>query len=97
MRELLLLLNLRASMLIKGMTDFRWHSLSKNISSFIIFGSVAIGTFVIVRMFMAYLVHQVHVDLYSVHRLLSFVLFSYFLSIHMVGLLGELCHALHCG
>jgi ABC-2 type transport system permease protein len=87
MREFLLLLNVRAAMLVKGITDTRWQTLSKNISSVLIFGGVAVGTFVIVRVFMVYLVHQVHVDLFTVHRLLSFVLFSFFLSVNMVSLL----------
>ena len=87
MREFLLLLSVRAAMLMKGITDTRWQSLSKNISSVLIFGGVAVGTFVIVRMFLAYLVHQVHIDLYTVHRLLSFVMFSFFLSVNMISLL----------
>ncbi len=87
MHALLLLLNVRAMMLIKNITDLRWHSLSKNISSVVIFGSVAVGTFVFVRIFTVYLVHQVQVDLYSLHGFLSFVLLSFFLSVNMVGLL----------
>jgi len=87
MREFLLLLSVRAAMLMKGITDTRWQSLSKNISSVLIFGGVAVGTFVIVRMFLAYLVHQVHIDLFTVHRLLSFVMFSFFLSVNMISLL----------
>jgi len=73
--------------LIKGLTDARWHTMSKNISSVVIFGSVAIGTFVLIRIFAAYIVHQVHVDAGTLHQFVSFVLFSFFLAVNMVSLL----------
>ncbi len=87
MRHVLLLLNVRAMMTLKGITDLRWHAVSRNLSSLIIFGGVAIGTFLIVRSFTGYLVHRVQVDVAVLHSLLSFVLFSLFFSVHGVGLL----------
>jgi len=87
MRALLQLLNVRSLILIKGLTDVRWHTMSKNISSVVIFGSVAIGTFVLIRIFAAYIIHQIHVDADTLHQFVSFVLFSFFLAVNMVSLL----------
>ena len=87
MRALFQLLNVRSMILIKGLTDRRWHTMSKNISSVVIFGSVAVGTFVLIRIFTAYIVHQVHVDALTLHQCMSFVLFSFFLAVNMVSLL----------
>lgn len=87
MRTLITILNIRAAMFLKGLTDRRWHGLSKNLATGTIFGGVAIGTFLMVRMLTGYMIHQVGVDLFALHRLLAFALFSFFVSIYTIGVL----------
>ena len=87
MKTLLMVLNIRSAMFLKSITDRSWHGISKNLATVIIFGGVAIGTFLMVRMLTAYMVHQVSVDIFALHRLLAFALFSFFLSVYTIGML----------
>jgi ABC-2 type transport system permease protein len=87
MKTLLMVLNVRSAMFLKSITDRSWHGISKNLATVIIFGGVALGTFLMVRMLTGYMVHQVSVDVFALHRLLSFTLFSFFLSVYTIGLL----------
>lgn len=87
MNTLLTILNARATMFLKGIMDRRWHGVSKNLATGIIFGGVAIGTFLMVRMLTGYMVNQVGVDPFALHRLLAIGLFTFFLSIYTIGLL----------
>lgn len=87
MQTLVLILNIRAAVFLKGVLDTRWHGIGKNLATAIIFGGVAMGTFLAVRTMLAYLVHQVGVDIEAMHRLLAFGLFSFFASVYTIGLL----------
>jgi ABC-2 type transport system permease protein len=87
MNTLLTILNMRAAMFLKGVTDRRWHGLGKNLATGIIFGGVAVGTFLMSRMLTGYMVHQVGVDVFAMHRLLAFAMFAFFMSIYTIGVL----------
>ena len=95
MKTLLTVLNVRSAMFLKGITDRSWHGISKNLATVIIFGGVAIGTFLMVRMLTGYMVHQVGVDIFALHRLLCVrTLLVLPLDLYHRSA-GQLCHALH--
>jgi ABC-2 type transport system permease protein len=86
MADVITVLNAKAAILLKGMTDRRVHALGKNISSLVIVGSVVFGTFYLIRVFSAFLLYQTHMGLEPLHHIVSLCLFAFFFTVHTVGL-----------
>jgi ABC-2 type transport system permease protein len=59
------------------------QSLIKNIGSFIVFGSFAIGAFLFSRFLTAYLLQDVKIGLFLFHRFMSMLLFVFFITISL--------------
>jgi len=91
MRELLLVLNVKANVLLKSLLDFRPQSLIKNFSSFLIFGGVALGVFFLARESTNYLIHQAHIGQFLYHRFLSMLLYVFFVTVNLGNLI--VCYA----
>ncbi len=60
-----------------------FQSVIKNIGSFIVFGSFAVGAFFLSRFLTAYLLENVKIGLFLFHRFMSMVLFVFFITINM--------------
>ncbi len=60
-----------------------FQSVIKNIGSFIVFGSFAVGAFFFSRFLTAYLLENVKIGLFLFHRFMSMVLFVFFVTINM--------------
>jgi len=86
MADVITVLNAKAAMLLKGVTDRRLHALGKNISSLVIVGAVVLGTFYLIRVFSSYLLYQAHIGLEPLHHFVSLCLFAFFFTVHTAGL-----------
>jgi len=86
MSDVITVLNAKAAILLKGITDRRLHALGKNISSLVIVSAVVLGTFALIRAFCLYLLSQTHIGLEPLHQVVSLCLFAFFLTVHTVGL-----------
>ncbi len=73
----------KTKMFWKVTTARTLQSLVKNTSSFIVFGSFAVGGFFFARFVTAYLLHDVHIGLFLFHRFISMMLFVFFLAINL--------------
>jgi ABC-2 type transport system permease protein len=91
MRQILLLLNVKAATFLKGATDFRLANLVKNFSSAIIFGGVAVGVFLLSRAATGYLLDQQHIGLFLFHRFLSMLLYVFFVTVNLGNMI--VCYA----
>ena len=87
MYEIRTVLGVKAVAAAKSLVDFRFHSLVKNLSSCIIFGCVAVGMFLLMRIFTGFLVHYVRVEMEPLHRLLVVALFGCFISVNFMSLI----------
>jgi len=59
------------------------QSLVKNIGSFIVFGSFAVGAFLFSRFLTAYLLENVKIGLFLFHRFMSMLLYVFFITISL--------------
>jgi ABC-2 type transport system permease protein len=91
MRELLLVLNVKANTVIKSLLDFRPQSIFKNLSSFLIFGGVSLGVFFLARASTTYLIAQAHIGQFLFHRFLSMLLYVFFVTVNIGNLI--VCYA----
>jgi len=91
MRELLLVLNVKAHSVLKSSFDLRWQALLKNLSSLIIFGGVAVGVFFLARTLTAYLLDQASIGLFLYHRFLSMLLYVFFVAVNLGNMI--VCYA----
>ena len=91
MRELYLLLNLKAGVFLKSIADRRARNIFKNLSSSLIFGSVAIGVFLFSRAATGYLLQQQHIGLFLFHRFLSMLLYVFFITVNLGNMI--VCYA----
>jgi ABC-2 type transport system permease protein len=83
MREILLVLNMKAHTFIKNTFTLSWVALSKNLSSLLIFGGFAVGVFFLSRNVTAYLLQQFHIGQFLFHRFLSMVLYVFFITVNL--------------
>ncbi len=83
MRELLLVLNLKAHTFLKNTFTLKGEALSKNLASFLIFGGFAVGVFFLSRTVTAYLLQQYHIGQFLFHRFLSMVLYVFFITVNL--------------
>jgi ABC-2 type transport system permease protein len=91
MQQFLLILNVKASAFLKNVTDFRFQSLLKNLSSLFIFGGVAVGVFLLSRGATGYLLQQAHIGLFLFHRFLSMLLYVFFITVNLGNMI--VCYA----
>lgn len=91
MRELVLVLNVRAQTFFKNVFDFRLESIIKNLSSFLIFGGVAVGVFFLSRLSTNYLLHEAHIGQFLYHRFLSMLLYVFFVTVNLGNMI--VCYA----
>jgi ABC-2 type transport system permease protein len=83
MRELLLVLNLKAASFLKGVLRPDLSSQLKNLASVIVFGAFAIGTFIVARVVTEYLLDTAHIGLFLLHRFLSMALYVFFITVNI--------------
>ncbi len=91
MQQVILILNVKASAFLKNVTDFRFQSLLKNLSSLFIFGGVALGVFLLSRAATGYLLQQAHIGLFLFHRFLSMLLYVFFITVNLGNMI--VCYA----
>jgi ABC-2 type transport system permease protein len=91
MRELALLLNVKAHGFLAGATDRRPQSILKNLASFLIFGGVALGVFFLARGVTAYMIQQAHIGQFLYHRFLSMLLYVFFITVNLGNMI--VCYA----
>jgi ABC-2 type transport system permease protein len=91
MRELALVLNVKAHIVLKNLFDLRLQSIVKNLSSFIIFGGVALGVFSLARLSTIYLIQEAHIGQFLYHRFLSMLLYVFFITVNLGNMI--VCYA----
>jgi ABC-2 type transport system permease protein len=91
MRELLLILNLRAQGFLRSVFTTSWQSLLKNLSSVLIFGGFAVGVFFISRASTLYLLQEAHIGQFLFHRFLSMLLYVFFVTVNLGNMI--VCYA----
>ncbi|MFN0157835.1 MAG: putative ABC transporter permease subunit [Bacteroidota bacterium] len=83
MHELLLLLNIKSTSFLKGIFEWKWQTMLKNISSACIFGGFAVGVFFLTRFFTNYLLYEAHIGQFLFHRFLSMLLYVFFITVNL--------------
>ncbi len=83
MRELLIVLNTRAQSFLKRAFEPRWQVLVQNLASLLIFGGFAVAMFFLARTVTDYLLTQAHIGLFLFHRMLSMLLYVFFVTVHI--------------
>jgi ABC-2 type transport system permease protein len=91
MRELLLILNLRAQGFLRSVFTTSWQSLLMNLSSVLIFGGFAVGVFFISRASTLYLLQEAHIGQFLFHRFLSMLLYVFFVTVNLGNMI--VCYA----
>jgi ABC-2 type transport system permease protein len=91
MRELLLVLNVKSAVFLKGIFRLGWQSVFKNVTSLLIFGGFALGTFIVARAVTAYLLETAHIGSFLFHRFLSMILYVLFVTVNIGNLI--VCYA----
>ena len=91
MRDMALVLNVRAQSFLKSVFDFRLQSLLKNFSSFFIFGGVALGVFLLARVSTTYLIQEAHIGQFLYHRFLSMLFYVFFVTVNLGNMI--VCYA----
>ncbi len=91
MRELILILNLKARSFLKSVFASNWQSLVKNISTVFIFGGFAVGVFFISRAATMYLLQEAHIGQFLFHRFLSMLLYVFFVTVNLGNMI--VCYA----
>ncbi len=91
MRELLLVLNVKAHTFLKSTFVFSPSSFLKGLSSLVIFGGFAVGVFFLARASTIYLIHQAHIGLFLFHRFLSMLLYVFFITVNLGNMI--VCYA----
>jgi len=83
MRELLIVLNTRAQSFLKRAFEPRWQVLLQNLASLLIFGGFTVAVFFLARFTTDYLLEQAHIGLFLFHRMLSMLLYVFFVTVHI--------------
>lgn len=90
MRELLLVLNTRAQSFLKRAFELRGKVILTNAASFLIFGGFAVAVFFLARFATDYLLNQAHIGLFLFHRMLSMLLYVFFVTVHIGNMIVSL-------
>lgn len=91
MRELLLILHFKLTSFLKGVARPSWQAQLKNLSTFVVFGGFALGTFLVTKGVTAYLLDTAHIGLFLYHRFLSMVLYVFFVTVNVGNIV--VCYA----
>ncbi|MCZ6776580.1 MAG: hypothetical protein O7D34_09000 [Ignavibacteria bacterium] len=91
MRELLLVLNVKAASFLKQVFRLNWQTFFKNLSSVLIFGGFAVAMFFFSRSVTAYLLEQAHIGQFLFHRFLSMLLYVFFITVNLGNMI--VCYA----
>ncbi len=83
MKDLLLVLRVRATGFLAGMFTWDWQTILKNVSSALIFGGFAIGVFFLTRFTTTYLLYEAHIGQFLFHRFLSMLLYVFFITVNL--------------
>src|SRR5712691_102676 len=83
MAEILHILRYKLLSFIKVNIDLRFESIVKNVGSFIVYTGFSVGTFLFTRAVIAFLLEQVHIGQFLLHRFLSMLLYVFFLSVNV--------------
>jgi ABC-2 type transport system permease protein len=83
MREIVIVLNMKATSFLKRVFEFRLESFAKDLSSFFIFGSFAVGVFMLSRATTLYLLQEAHIGQFLFHRFLSMLLYVFFVTVNL--------------
>lgn len=82
MSEILHILRYKFLSFIKANIDWHLESVIKNIGSFLVYSGFTVGAFFFTRGAISFLLEQVHIGLFLLHRFLSMLLYVFFLSIN---------------
>jgi ABC-2 type transport system permease protein len=91
MRELLLMLGIKARGFISTTFEWRWQTFIKNAASLLIFGGFAVGVFFLTRETTLYLIYERHIGLFLFHRFLSMLLYVFFITVNLGNMI--VCYA----
>ncbi len=91
MKDLALLLNVRAASFFKNVFELRWQTLLKNLSSVVIFGGFAVAVFLLARATTSYMLQQAHIGQFLFHRFLSMLLYVFFITVNLGNII--VCYA----
>jgi ABC-2 type transport system permease protein len=91
MRELLLVLNVKAASFLKQVFHWNWQTFFKNLSSLLIFGGFAVAMFFFSRSVTTYLLQQAHIGQFLFHRFLSMLLYVFFITVNLGNMI--VCYA----
>jgi len=91
MRDIALLLNVRAVAFFKNVFAWQWQTVLKNLSSLVIFGGFAVSVFFLARASTAYLLQQAHIGQFLFHRFLSMLLYVFFITVNLGNII--VCYA----
>ncbi|MDH4069754.1 MAG: hypothetical protein OEV30_04965 [Ignavibacteria bacterium] len=91
MRELLLVLQFKLTSFLKGIARPSWQAQLKNLSSLIVFGGFALGTFLVTKGVTGYLLETANIGLFLYHRFLSMVLYVFFITVNIGNVI--VCYA----
>jgi ABC-2 type transport system permease protein len=83
MRDLLLVLRVRATGFMAGVFAWDWQTVLKNLSSGLIFGGFAVGVFFLTRFTTTYLLYEAHIGQFLFHRFLSMLLYIFFITVNL--------------
>lgn len=83
MRELSIMLNMRAVAFLTTVLEKKWQTLLKNLSSIIIFGGFAVGVFYLTRFTTLYLLQEANIGQFLFHRFLSMLLYVFFVTVNL--------------
>jgi ABC-2 type transport system permease protein len=83
MRDLLLVLRVRATGFLAGVFTWDWQIVLKNVSSGLIFGGFAVGVFFLTRFTTTYLLYEAHIGQFLFHRFLSMLLYVFFITVNL--------------
>jgi len=83
MAEILHILRYKLLSFIKVNIDLRFESIVKNVGSFLVYTGFSVGAFLFTREVIAFLLEQVHIGQFLLHRFLSMLLYVFFLSVNV--------------
>ena len=83
MKKFLLIIGFKNVIFWKVTFSRNLQSVVKNIGSFIVFGSFAVGAFFFSRFLTAYLLEEVKIGLFLFHRFVSMLLYVFFITINL--------------
>jgi ABC-2 type transport system permease protein len=80
------LLECKATMLLRQISDLRGRVVARNLSALLIAGGFAVGMFLFVRLLTGLFLMRLHVSVGDLYQVVSVVLLLFYLSIHLINL-----------